>query len=145
MIKLVSIDDIESIEKILSHPDMVCDFDDEIVLPHVTYQGAYVNNELVGIFRLKDNAMIDCEIHFAMIKKAIEYQRQFCLLCIDYVFGLGYERITVSATDYARKMVNLALKIGFILEGKKRNNCIYNGAFYDEYIFGMLKSDWNKQ
>lgn len=142
MISLKPIDDIDKIEKILSHSDMNCNFNGELLHENISYLGAYIDDELVGIYRLKDNAMIDCEIHFAMLKKAIEYQRQFCLKCIKHVFDLGYARITVSATDYARKMVNLVLKLGFILEGKKREACFYNGVFYDEYILGMLKRDW---
>jgi RimJ/RimL family protein N-acetyltransferase len=35
-------------------------------------------------------------------------------------------------------------KLGFQIEGQRRQNIFKNGAYHDEIILGLLRDDWQK-
>lgn len=112
-----------------------------IISSHISYLGAYKNNELIGVFMLIEENALDMQVHAAILKPYTGSYRQLCRMCCDYVFNLGYHRITAYIADYARSMVNLTLKLGFSYEGMKRQALLKNGRLYDLHILGLLKED----
>ncbi len=46
--------------------------------------------------------------------------------------------------SYNERAIHLYKKLGFILEGRKREVVYMNRKYYDSVEFGMLESDWKK-
>ncbi len=64
-------------------------------------------------------------------------------LWVDYVFPAhNLARLGVATWSGNPRMVRLAQKLGFVVEGRIRNGCEVNGRFYDRVKLGMLRSEW---
>ena len=66
-----------------------------------------------------------------------------CRAVLDYLFGeLRLNRIEIQcATGNARSM-GIPRRLGFTLEGTRREAELVNGKFYDLLLFSMLKREW---
>ena len=154
-VEVKPINDAFLINSIYLHPDIadriLHDDIDQFYVEHqsVNYLAAYVDQKLVGVFmlmkRVTPRVKMDCEIHIAILKEFRRYHRLLCELCLDSVFESGFQRITLTVTDYARSMVNLALKLGFKYEGCKRHAFLKNGIFWDLHMLGMIRAEWSEK
>ena len=64
-------------------------------------------------------------------------------LWVDYVFEAhNLARLGAATWSGNPRMVRVAEKLGFKVEGRIRNGCEVNGRFYDGIKLGMLRSEW---
>jgi RimJ/RimL family protein N-acetyltransferase len=64
-------------------------------------------------------------------------------LWVDYVFTAhNLARLGVATWSGNPRMVRVAEKLGFKVEGRIRNGCEVKGRFYDRIKLGMLRSEW---
>jgi len=57
---------------------------------------------------------------------------------------LNLHRINSSVIDYNVRSLKMHLKLGFEIEGRRRQNIFKNGAYHDEIILGLLKEQWKE-
>ncbi|HRZ95792.1 MAG TPA: GNAT family protein [Candidatus Moranbacteria bacterium] len=67
-------------------------------------------------------------------------------LLIRYGFEqLNLNRINSSVIDFNQRSVGMHEKLGFRVEGKKRQMIFKNNRFADEIILGLLKEEWQDE
>ena len=66
------------------------------------------------------------------------------IMWIDYLFAHRPEiiRLDVQTWSGNERMMNLALKLGFKLEGRFRNARIVNNQYFDAIQLGILRDEW---
>ena len=73
------------------------------------------------------------------------YGTEASSILIDFGFKkLKLHRIGLSVYEYNPRAVALYKKLGFKLEGRKRESVLYKKKFYDELTMGLLRSEWLK-
>ena len=66
-------------------------------------------------------------------------------LILDYAFNeLNFNRIQLHVAEKNSAAVKIYKKHGFIIEGKLREAMYQHGRYWDFYLMGVLKSDWEK-
>ncbi|KIM96917.1 hypothetical protein OIDMADRAFT_32812 [Oidiodendron maius Zn] len=64
---------------------------------------------------------------------------------VDWAFKFAnVHKVEISTASYNERASHLYQKIGFSLEGRKREVIYVNRKYYDEIEFGMLESEWKK-
>ena len=67
-------------------------------------------------------------------------------LFIQYGFEkLGLLRIELDVYSFNPRAEAVYQKVGFVLEGIKRKNFIYNGELFDTKLYAMLQSDYQNR
>lgn len=67
-------------------------------------------------------------------------------LIIDYGFKkLKLHRIDLDVYAYNPRAIKVYKRLGFKLEGKKREHAFWQGKFYDALQMGMLNREWGKK
>ena len=67
-----------------------------------------------------------------------------CFLLLDRLFALGYRRIQFSCDSLDSTARQIALRLGFTLEGTLFKHMIMKDASRDSIVYGLLNSDWDK-
>lgn len=57
---------------------------------------------------------------------------------------LNLHRIDSSIIDFNVRSLKMHEKLGFQVEGCRRQNIFKNGAYHDEVILGLLREEWKK-
>jgi RimJ/RimL family protein N-acetyltransferase len=71
------------------------------------------------------------------------YAREALVAVINYCFQtLDLNRVGVEIYAFNERSIHLFEHLGFQREGVIRQAVWKNGAFADEYIYGLLKSEW---
>lgn len=66
-------------------------------------------------------------------------------LLVEYAFcQLNLHRISSSVYDFNARSLAMQKKIGFVIEGRRRQAIFKNGAYADEIVLGLLKEEWKK-
>jgi len=76
-------------------------------------------------------------------RKALYFEavRQIC----DYVFNyLGYNKVYFPLLTTRKEFSKSVHEFGFRLEGYLRDNIYFEGAYHDEFIFGLTRRDYLK-
>lgn len=74
------------------------------------------------------------------------YGTEAASLLIRYGFEqLNLHRINSSVYDFNIRSLKMHQKLGFQIEGRRRQNIFKNGAYHDEIILGLLKEERIKQ
>ncbi|KAK3937265.1 acyl-CoA N-acyltransferase [Diplogelasinospora grovesii] len=64
---------------------------------------------------------------------------------VDWAFKFAnVHRVEIVAASYNERAVHLYQKLGFRLEGRKREVIYMNRKYYDAVEFGMLENDWKE-
>ena len=72
------------------------------------------------------------------------YGKEVMVLLMRYGFEkLKLHRIELGVYAYNTRAIALYKKLGFKLEGKKRDFILWKGKFYDELLMGMLAKEWD--
>ena len=80
-----------------------------------------------------------------------QYQGQgFGTEAIKWALHWGFQyaalhRIEIGAFGYNERALKLYEKIGFVLEGRKRDFLWFNGKYYDLVTFSMLEDEWRER
>jgi RimJ/RimL family protein N-acetyltransferase len=53
-------------------------------------------------------------------------------------------KVEINALSFNERAIHLYQKLGFILEGRKREVFYINRKYHDSVQFGMLESEWKK-
>jgi hypothetical protein len=148
-LSLKKIDDPVMIREFFAHEDISGPLSNDMgddynyIDSDTDYLGAYVNDELAGIFRVKSASKLNDKAHFAIRKHQLAHIREFCVKCIDWIFTENKaHRITLEIPDCWRERVNMALKLGFKYEGKARESYMKDGVMLDTHILGLLKEEY---
>jgi RimJ/RimL family protein N-acetyltransferase len=71
------------------------------------------------------------------------YGTEAANLMIRYAFEhLNLRRISTSVYDFNERSLNMQLKIGFKVEGRRREAIFKNNRYVDEVVLGLLKKEW---
>ncbi|PYH88319.1 GNAT family acetyltransferase [Aspergillus ellipticus CBS 707.79] len=62
---------------------------------------------------------------------------------LDWAFRIaGVHRVTAEAVGYNVGAVRLYQRLGFTVEGRRREAFWFDGAWHDDVLFGMLEGEW---
>lgn len=115
-----------------------------VVHPLVTYLTATANDSFAGAYMLVRHTDIEFEIHSLIKKKYISHALTLGNMAIDWAFAhKEIERITAYVSADLESVKNYCLKIGFKLEGIRRNACKKAGKLIDVYVLGIIRADWS--
>jgi len=71
------------------------------------------------------------------------YGRKAIQLILNYAFYvLKLNRVELDVFSFNKRAINIYKKVGFKIEGKRRQKVFWNAKFYDEIEMGLLKSEW---
>jgi RimJ/RimL family protein N-acetyltransferase len=73
------------------------------------------------------------------------YGTEAIKILIEYAFNeLNLQRIESSAYDFHERSIAMQKKVGFQVEGRRRQAIFKNGRYVDEVMLGILKEEWKK-
>lgn len=69
---------------------------------------------------------------------------------IGWALGYGFQmanlhRVGIEAFSYNTGAMRLYERLGFVLEGRKREEIWFDGEWHDNVTFGMLESEWREK
>jgi RimJ/RimL family protein N-acetyltransferase len=71
------------------------------------------------------------------------YGTEASTLLLDYAFGvLGYHKINLDLFEYNARAQAMYVKLGFVVEGRRRENHWSRGRFWDEVLMGVTAEEW---
>lgn len=71
------------------------------------------------------------------------YAKETLIAVIEYCFKkLKLNRIGAEIFSFNKRSISLIESLGFILEGVIRQNVFKKGSFINEYIYGLLITEW---
>jgi RimJ/RimL family protein N-acetyltransferase len=69
------------------------------------------------------------------------YAKDAIAVFVGYLFRIGAHRVEAEVGDFNMPSLCLLLRLGFKLEGLKRESCFDGKKFRDTYCLGLLKQD----
>jgi len=110
--------------------------------PNLSYFGAYVDGDLVGVFMRVRFTATETEVHAALLKRALPHSRELGRLFIDEIFNdPRILRITAHIIGSLGSAINYCRKLGFSIEGERRSACVKNGEVLSVVTLGLLRSE----
>jgi RimJ/RimL family protein N-acetyltransferase len=71
------------------------------------------------------------------------YGSEASTLLLDYAFAvLGYHKINLDFFEYNARARAMYEKLGFVLEGRRRENHWSRGRFWDDILMGVTAEEW---
>jgi len=71
------------------------------------------------------------------------YGTEASTLLLDYAFAvLGYHKINLDLFEYNARAQAMYEKLGFVVEGRRRENHWTRGRFWDEILMGVTAEEW---
>jgi hypothetical protein len=114
--------------------------------PLVSYFGAYVDDRLLGVFVHIQFTEIEVEVHVALLREALPHSRKLAGLFLDRVFtDPKVTRATAHAIGSLKSAVNFGKKLGFEVEGIRRDACYQNNRLLPVVTLGLLREDWRRR
>jgi len=111
--------------------------------PAVRYLGAHVNGILVGAFLVIESGFIELDLHALLQRRALPYSRALGRLCLGHAFSNPViERVTAYVIEGMNAARNYCIKLGFKVEGLRRNACRQNGRLLGVHVLGMTRNEW---
>ncbi|HAZ10623.1 MAG TPA: N-acetyltransferase [Candidatus Omnitrophica bacterium] len=119
---------------------------------------------MFGIRRLSDNELLGCcgLVYMHPVYKHADlslyigwngvyidnkgYSLEACELLFDYGFNdLGLNKIWTEIYVFDTLKKNLYDSLGMSVDGVLRQNCFYNGKFWDSWVLSILGKEWRKR
>ncbi|WP_339845398.1 GNAT family protein [Paenibacillus sp. FSL W7-1088] len=73
------------------------------------------------------------------------YASEAVKILLRYYFEeLRYQKVTAHVYAFNQGSLELHERLGFVQEGKLRNMVFTNGQHYDEYLYGLTKSEYSR-
>ena len=71
------------------------------------------------------------------------YGTEASTLLLDYAFAvLGYHKINLDLFEYNARAQAMYEKLGFVVEGRRRENHWTRGRFWDDILMGVTAEEW---
>jgi RimJ/RimL family protein N-acetyltransferase len=71
------------------------------------------------------------------------YGSEASALLLDYAFAiLGYHKINLDLFEYNARAQAIYEKLGFVVEGRRRENHWSRGRFWDDILMGVTAEEW---
>jgi hypothetical protein len=112
-----------------------------IAHPQVVYLSAWVGERFAGAFMAVCGKR-DFELHALLRRDCLPWSRQLGRACLDWAFSKPIDRVTAWVIGTLKEAANYCRKLGFTLEGVRREACRQNGVPRDVFMLGMLRAEW---
>lgn len=113
---------------------------------HAVYVSAFVDGKFVGAYLAIESTQIELEVHSLLKKTATPYSRELGRAFLLWCFSKPYiRRLTGYILEGFESARNHCLKMGFTLEGVKRNAFLISGKPRNVYIMGILREELEAQ
>lgn len=110
------------------------------------YLAAWVNGRFAGLFLAIQHSMIEMELHSLLKRWAIPYSRDLGRQFLAWAFSHpDLLRVTAPIIEGLESAKNYCLKLGFVVEGVRRNATTHQGKIKNVHILGMLREEWEAQ
>lgn len=116
-----------------------------IAHPNVTYLSAWIGDAYAGAFMAIKQSAVELELHALLKRSSVKHSRGLALAFLNWAFAKPIHRVTAYIIEGLNSVVNFCLKLGFVIEGVRRNACVQNGAIKNVYCLGMLREEWSKK
>lgn len=74
------------------------------------------------------------------------YAREAIVMVLRYFFfELRYQKVTVKVYGYNEASRRLHETLGFVKEGQIRRAAYHNGRYYDDYIYGLTREEFEER
>lgn len=74
------------------------------------------------------------------------YGAEATALALDYAFAvLGYHKVNLDLFEYNTRALATYEKLGFVHEGRRRENHFSRGRFWDEILLGIAEDEWRER
>ena len=71
------------------------------------------------------------------------YGTEASMLLLDYAFAvLGYHKINLDLFEYNARAQAMYERLGFVVEGRRRENHWSRGRFWDDVLMGITAEEW---
>ena len=110
--------------------------------PLAKYISAFIDNEFLGCFLTINFSKHEIEIHSLLLEKALPYSRELGRMILSKCFNENdIMRITAPIRETSHTVKNYVKKLGFKLEGIKRNATIENDKPISVEYYGLLRGE----
>jgi len=117
-----------------------------VIHPECHYLGAYRNDELMGAFLIVESGWIEWDVHALLHRKAIRWARDFGTMCLARIFENPMVwRVTAQVIEGLESAKNYCIKLGFKLEGFRRQALMVGGKLRGVHMLGITRHDWEIQ
>ena len=100
------------------------------------------NCGFVNITQIHEGPVSDWSFHLAP-NAPKGAGRQLGCASLDYAFcKQGWHKVCGEALEFNEKSIRFHLKLGFLQEGRLREQYYHGGKFYDVLRFGILAKEW---
>ena len=111
--------------------------------PQVQYLSAWIDNTFAGAFMAITFSALELELHSLLKKSSLPYSRELGLRFLEWAFtNHPIERVTAYIIEGLTSAKNYCIKLGFKLEGCRRDACMQDGQLKSVYVLGMTRKDW---
>lgn len=112
--------------------------------PLATYWLVKVDDIIVGAYLFVWVSALEFEIHSLLLDSALKHSRTICSTVIGILFNSNptLQRITAPIISNLQTVVNYCTKIGFTIEGIRRDAVSQNNVLRSIVIMGITRSDF---
>lgn len=112
--------------------------------PLVTYLSAFVNGKFAGAFIAIQQTAIEIDLHALLKKEFVRYSRMLGAELLRWSFDKKQTmRVTAYIIEGLESAKNYCIKLGFKMEGFRRDACMQDGNLKGVHILGMTRRDWS--
>jgi hypothetical protein len=113
--------------------------------PAVRYFGAYVGDDLVGLFVRIETTWIEVDVHAVIHRRAIQHARSLGREFIALMFqDPAVQKLTAPVFEDIPSAVNYCKRLGFRYEGFRRACFVRSGHIIGLHILGLTREDYER-
>jgi hypothetical protein len=111
--------------------------------PYCHYFGAFVDDELVGVFLAIESGDVEWDVHAYLKREAVLHSRVLGLMFLALIFAKKpVNRVTAYILQGLDSAMNYVRKLGFVHEGVRRGALMRDGELIDVHIFGLTRGEY---
>lgn len=108
----------------------------------VSYHLAHIDGETVGAFMAIRSGYLEWDVHALLTRHALPYCRELGRLFLDWCFSHPIARVTAPVIEGLESARNYCLRLGFHVEGFRRDVLRQGGVLRGVWVLGMTRTDW---
>ncbi len=104
--------------------------------------------DIIGVFYItnvlyENNQILEADVHYIFFDRRHRGRVPLTKKMIRYVFEeFGFRRLNARVPLYSTKFVrHFISNVGFQVEGRKRKASFYDGKWFDDMLYGILRED----